>query len=115
MVGVLPEEQASVPGAAELEPEPPAPELDGQVATAPTEETTPGVVRLLGRVTLTLFPTATPVCCEALNAIRTCRVVEVACMTVCPGWVRPPSWADTVVTRTAVGSNTAWPRASTPF
>ena len=62
MVGVLlpelPDEQVSVPGAAELEPDPPDPELDGQVATAPTEETTPGVVRLLGRVMLTLSPTA---------------------------------------------------------
>ena len=60
MVGVLlpelPEEQVSVPGAAELEPDPPDPELDGQVATAPTEETTPGVVWLLGRVMRHLVP-----------------------------------------------------------
>jgi hypothetical protein len=47
-VGVLPEEQVSVPGAAELELDPPGPELDGQVATAPTEEMTPGVVWLFG-------------------------------------------------------------------
>src|ERR1700722_3115822 len=114
MVGValpeLPDEQVSVPGAAELGPDPPDPELDGQVATAPTEETTPRVVRLLGRVMLTLSPTATSVCCEASNAISTWRVVEVACITVWPGWVRPPSWADRVVTRIAAGSNTAWPR-----
>ena len=66
MVGValpeLPEEQVSVPGAAELEPDPPDPGLDEQVATAPTEETTPGVVWLLGRVMLTLFPSVTSVC-----------------------------------------------------
>ena len=37
------------------------------------------------------------------------------CITVSPGWVLPPSWADTLVTRTAVGSNTAWPRVSVPF
>ena len=81
MVGVvlpeLPDEQVSVPGAAELDPDPPDPELDGQVATAPTEETTPGVVRLSGRVMLTLSPTATLVCSEALNATCTWRVVEV--------------------------------------
>src|SRR5581483_10129546 len=86
-----PEEQLSVPGGAGLAPGPPAPELDGQVATVATEETTPGVVRLSGRVIVTLFPTATSVCCEAGNAISTCRVVDVACNTVPPGWVRPPS------------------------
>ncbi|MFI5287830.1 MAG: hypothetical protein ACHQ4F_16155, partial [Candidatus Dormibacteria bacterium] len=69
MVGVvLPDEQVSVPGAAELEFDLPDPELDGQVATAPTEETTPGVVLLLGRVMVTVSPTATSVCCEATNA-----------------------------------------------
>ena len=119
MVGVvlpeLPDEQVSVPGAAELELDPPDPELDGQVATVPTEETTPGVVWLLGRVMVTLSPTATSVCCEASNATCTWRVVEVACITVWPVWVLPPSWADSVVTRTAVGSNTAWPRVSVPF
>jgi hypothetical protein len=95
MVGVLlPEpfdEQVSVPGAAALDPDRPDPEPDGQVATVATEETTPGVVRLLGRVMVTLFPTATSVCCEAANAICTCRAVEVAWITVSPGWVRPPS------------------------
>ena len=119
MVGVLlpelPDEQVSVPGAAELELDPPDPELDGQVATAPTEETTPGVVWLLGRVMLTLSPTATSVCCEASSATCTWRVVEVPCITVSPVWALPPSWADTLVTRTAVGSNTAWPRVSVPF
>ena len=118
MVGVvhpeLPEEQVSVPGAAELELDPPGPELDGQVATVPTEETTPGLVWLLGKVIITLFPTATSVCCEASNATCTSRVVEVACSTVCPGWAPPPSWADTAVTRTAVGSNSAWPSVSVP-
>ena len=38
-----------------------------------------------------------------------------ACITVSPVWVPPPSWADTLVTRTAVGSNTAWPSVSVPF
>ena len=66
------DEQVSVPGAAELELDPPGPELDGQVATAPTDETTPGVVWLLGRVIVTLSPTATSVCCEASNATCTC-------------------------------------------
>ena len=119
MVGVvlpeLPEEQVSVPGAAELELDPLDPELDGQVATAPTEDTTPGVVRLFGRVMVTLSPTAILVCCEAFNATCTWRVVEVACITVSPGWALPPSWADTLVTRTAEASNTTWPRVSVPF
>src|SRR5437763_4176138 len=118
MLGVLlpepPAEQESVPGEAELELDPPDPELDGQVATVPTEETVPGVVRLLGRVMVTLFPSATSVCCEAANATCTWRVVEVACSTVWPGGAPPPSWADTAVTRTAVGSNTAWPSVSVP-
>jgi len=111
----LPEEQESVPGAAEFELDPLNPELDGQVATVPTEETTPGVVWLLGRVMVTFSSTATSVCCEAFNATCTWRVVEVACITVSPAWALPPGWADTDVTRTAVGSNTAWPRASVPF
>ena len=41
-------------------------------------------------------------------------MVEVPCITVSPGWALPPSWADTLVTRTAVGSNTAWPSVSVP-
>src|ERR1700684_3189345 len=98
MVGVrlpaLADEQVSVPGAAEPDPEPPDPELDGQVATAPTEETTPGVVRLLGNMIVTWSPTAMPVCCEASTASRTWRVVKVPCSTVSPGWARPPSSAD---------------------
>ena len=118
IVGVLlpelPEEQVSVPGAAELDPDPPDPELDGQVATAPTEETTPGVVWLFGRVMLTLSPTAIVVCSEALSATCTWRMVDVPCITAWPGWALPPSWADTLVTRTAEGPNTAWPRASVP-
>src|SRR4030081_719601 len=105
MVGVLlPElfdEQVSVRGAVELDPDPPDPELDGQVATAPTEDTTPGVVLLLGRVMLTLSPTAILVCCEAVNATCTWRMVDVACITVSPVCAPPPSWPDTVVTRTA--------------
>ena len=61
MVGVVlapepPDEQVPVPCAAEPELDPPDPELDGQVATVPTEETTPGVVWLLGRVMVTVVP-----------------------------------------------------------
>ena len=59
------------PGDDELAFDPPDPELDGQIATVPTEETTPGVVWLLGRVIVTLSPTATSVCCEAPNATWT--------------------------------------------
>src|SRR6185437_5722662 len=106
----LPEEQGSVPGAAEPELElgPPPPELDGQVATVATEETTPGVLRLSGSVMVTLSPTARSVCWEASSATCTCRVVEVACSTVSPGRAPPPGWAVTDVTRTAAGSNTTW-------
>jgi hypothetical protein len=64
---------------------------------------------------VTLSPTATSLSCEASNATCTWRVVEVACITVWPVWALPPSWADTVVTRTAVASNAAWPRVSVPF
>lgn len=52
----LPDEQVSVPGAAELGFGAPDPELAGQVATAPTEETTPVVVRLLGAATRSSSP-----------------------------------------------------------
>ena len=89
MVGVLPEVHVSFPAVAELDPEPDA-ELDGQLATVATEETTPGVVSLLGRVMLTLFPTAMLVCWEASSATCTWRVVEVPCSTVSPGWALPP-------------------------
>src|ERR1700726_2245247 len=102
----LPAVQVSVPG--ELALDLPDPALDEQVATAPTEETTPGVVLLLGRVMVTVSPTATSVCCEAPKATCTIRVVEVACITVWPVWVSPPSSADMVVTPTPVGWNTAW-------
>src|SRR6478672_2811796 len=110
----LPDEQESVPGEAGLDPGPPDPEPDGQVATDPTEETTPGVVRLSGRVMLTLSPTATLVCCEAFSATATSRTVEVPCSTVSPGGARVPRCADTAVTRRSVGANTAWPRGSAP-
>src|SRR5579863_3023558 len=106
MVGAVPGEQLSVPGAAEPDP---GPELEGQVATAPTEETTPGVDRLSGRAMVTRSPTATWVCCEASSATCTWRAVEVPCITVPPGWAVPPSSAGRVVTRMAAGSNTAWP------
>ena len=71
---------------------------------------------MLGRVTVTLSPTATSVYCEASNATCTWRVVVVACITVWPVWVLPPnSWDDRAFTRTAVASNTAWPSVSVPF
>src|SRR6202171_1261988 len=108
MVGVvLPDEQVSVPGAAELEFDLPDPELDGQVASTPTEETTPGVVLLLGRVMVTVSPTATSVCCEAPNATCTIRVVEVACITAwrrgsMPCWVTPrAAWSFTRAVKVA--------------
>jgi hypothetical protein len=44
MVGVLPDAHVSVPAGAELDPDPPEPELCGQLATFATEETTPGVI-----------------------------------------------------------------------
>ena len=58
------------------------------MATVPTEEITPGVVWLLGRVMVTLSPTATSDCSEASRAMLTWRVVEVAVSTVPPP---PPS------------------------
>ncbi len=64
---------------------------------------------------VTVSPTATSVCCEASTATCTWRVVELPSITVWPLGVLPPSWADRLVTRTAVGSNTAWPRLSVPF
>src|ERR1700722_15432300 len=120
MVGVmllpeLPDEQVAVPGVAELELDPLDPEFNGQVATVPTEETTPGVVWLFGRVIITVSPTATSVCCEAFTATCTCRVVELPCITAWPVRVLPPSWADRLETRTAVASIAVWPRASVPF
>ena len=83
----------------------------GAVATVPTEEITPGVVWLSGRVMVTLSPTATSDCWAASRAMVTWRVVEVAVSTGCPGWAGAPSVAETAVTRAAVGRNTAWPRA----
>ena len=59
------------PALAELEPDPSEPELGGQLATVATEETTPAVIRLLGSVMLTLFPTSMLVCCEASSATCT--------------------------------------------
>jgi hypothetical protein len=69
---------------------------------------------LLGRVMVTLSPTATSVCCEASSASCTWRAVEVACIAIWPGWAPPPSSAGRAVTRRAVGSNTAWPKVSVP-
>jgi hypothetical protein len=77
------------------------------VATVATEETTPGMMRSLGRVIITRFPTATFVCCETSSATRTWRVVDVAWIAVWPGCAPPPNWAGTAVTRRSVGSNTA--------
>ena len=54
-----------------LELDPPEAGLEAQVATVPTAETTPGVVRLSGRVIVTALPTASSVCCEAPSATCT--------------------------------------------
>src|ERR1700722_17182391 len=59
----------------------------GTVATVPTEEITPRVVWLLGKVIVTLSPTATSDCSDASKAMLTWRVVDVACRTGWPGWV----------------------------
>jgi hypothetical protein len=59
-VPVPPDGQVSDPDPVELELDPPDAEVDvGQVATVPTEATTPGVVRLSGSVMVTLSPTDT--------------------------------------------------------
>src|SRR3984885_7676991 len=108
MVGVeLPDEQASVPGATEVEFAPPDPWLDGQLATVPTEETTPGVIRLLGRVIVTLSPTATLICCEASNATWTWRGLR---------WLASPSgWPGPRFPTGQTASSPAWPKARTPL
>jgi hypothetical protein len=60
LLPVPPDGQVSGPDPAELELDPPDPEVDvAQVATVPTEATTPGVVRLSGSVMVTLSPTDT--------------------------------------------------------
>ena len=81
----------------------------------PTEEITPGVVWLFGKVIVTLSPSATSDCSDASRAMLTWRVVEVADSTGWPDWAGAPRVADTEVTRTAVGTNTACPRASVPL
>src|SRR6202167_6286960 len=91
------------------------PPPDGVVATVPTEEITPGVTSLLGRVMLTWSPTATSDCSSASKAMETWRVVEVADSTGWPAVADAPRVADTEVTRTAVGSNTTWPKLRVPF
>jgi len=64
----------------------------GVVATVPTDEMTPGVFWLLGRVMVTLSPTATSDCSDASSAMLTWRVVEVAWSTDWPGWAGPRAW-----------------------
>src|ERR1700722_613285 len=86
-VGMVPlEEQLSVLADVVLELGADAAELDGQVATVPTEDTTPVVVWSLGRVMLTLSPAATSVESVASSATCTCRRVEVPCSAGCPAW-----------------------------
>src|SRR5262245_51868035 len=59
-----------------------SPEPDcGAVATLPTDETVPGVVRWPGRVMVTWLPTATYDCWVASSWTATWRVVEVALST----------------------------------
>ena len=64
---------------------------DGAVATVPTEEITPGVVRLFGRVMVTLSPTFISDCWAASRAMVTWRVVVVPCMIDWPAWTVPPN------------------------
>src|ERR1700733_4896304 len=52
--------------------------VGGVVATVPTDETTPGVVWLLGRGMATRSPTATSDCWLGSSAMETWRTVEVA-------------------------------------
>ncbi len=82
----------------------------GAVATVPTAAITPGLVRLLGRVMVTLPPTVPSDCWAASRATLIWRVVEVATIAGWPGYGGPPKVTDSEVTRSAVGSNTAWPR-----
>ena len=98
----------------------------GADATVPTEEITPGVVWLLGKVMVTLSPTSTSDCWPASRAMLTCRVVEVAEQHRLarrgrqhPGWPTPrspgPQWART---RPAPGTSVpfcASPRAAWSF
>src|SRR5262249_40216481 len=83
-----------------------------RVATVPTEDTTPGVVWPVGRVTVTLSPAFTCDCCAASRATVTPRCVEVAANNVPAAGA--PRLAEMAVTRIADGRNTAWPSGRVP-
>src|SRR5262249_56542875 len=82
------------------------------VATLPTEDTTPGVTRPVGRVIITLSPAFTSDGCAASRAMVTTRRAEVAANTGPAAGA--PRLAGIVVTRIADGTNTAWPSGSVP-
>ena len=82
------------------------------VATAPTEEITPGVVVPSGSATVTLSPAFTCDCMEASSGIVTTCRSDVAVSTGPDAG--PPRLPVTVATRNAVGSNTTCPRDSDP-
>ena len=65
-----------------LLPEPPDPLEEDVLATFPTEDTTPGVVLLSGRVMATVSPFLTWDCRPASRSTLTCRVVELEDMPV---------------------------------
>src|SRR5580658_6489053 len=92
------------------------PELlpDGAAAAVPTEVTTPGVALPSGKTTATRAPGVTSGCWVASTWAVTCLVLEVACSTAAPGWAGVPSVADTLLTLSAVGRNTACPSGRLP-
>jgi signal transduction histidine kinase/DNA-binding CsgD family transcriptional regulator len=81
-------------------------------ATVPTEEIVPGVVSPSGSVTDTASPTATSDSSDVSSAMLTTCWSEVA-EKIGPD-AGPPRLASTLVTRTAVGSNTTDPSGSDP-
>ena len=86
---------------------------DGDFATVPTDETTPGVVWLSGRSIVTRSPFLTLDCWAAASATVTWRTVEVIPSTG-PGATFAPAIGWTLVTRTGPGSNTTDPSGSSP-
>ncbi len=78
----------------------------------PTAEITPGVDFPSGMVTVTLSPLPTSDCWETSSLTVTTGRAEVAVNTVPDA--AEPSCADTLATRMARGSNTAWPNGSSP-
>ena len=85
-------------------------ELPVPLATLPTAEITPGVDFPSGMVTVTLSPLRTSDCWETSRLDRHHRPGRVAVNTAPDA--AEPSCADTLATRMARGSNTAWPNGS---